>query len=486
MWYRCRSRSSLRVKVITFTFISLIAFIPVANAFLPAILAESAIAAVIGRIIVSRAAKTAANEAVYSTLVSNTVKALSKKALDKAVSIGNSSIYKNSRGWVTWAGVAYVAGKPIVNSLLPDDVAMGTSGTLRPDGKYDVPVNGKTYISDFEPSEDNPFFVKVTAEQTGYAVESDSADKEYAVYARLLQVGQPYAYFNSFDVSAAASAYANAYKNRNMIPCPSGTCTFQGPTVGDISKGSDRYTVKTSFQRTSSVSGREDKTDTYNLNVIVFINPDYKGATPITENGVQTDPGESSSDPDWSKVLAGLDAIPLKVDELANTINDMFLGAAAQPDYDGVPVTSSNPITADEVKAAYPEIENAKQSEWLKPAQVSATAPLNVAIPSPAAVGSTDNPAQVDLGADPGIEQPTLEDIPTGRDILAPILGMFDGFNTDITLKSVSCPTFSADIFGKHYVLDSQCEIMENNRSVISAIFLVIWGFMAFAIVIKA
>ena len=460
--------------------------IPVANAFLPAILAESAIAAVIGRIIVSRAAKSAANEAVYSALVSNTIKAVSKKALEKAVTIGNSSIYKNVRGSVTWAGVAYIAGKPIVESLLPDDVALGTSGTLRPDGKYDVPINGKTYISDFEPSPDNPFFVSVHSEPGGFVTETDSADNAYPVYSKLVQIGQPQAIFNSFDVSAAASSYGNAYRNRNMIPCPSGTCTFQGPSVGDISKGTDRYTVKMTFQRTSSAAGREDKTDTYNLTAIVFINPSYTGTTPITENGTQTGTGEAETNPDWSKVLAGLDAIPLKVDELAKTINDLFIGAAAQPDYDGVPVTSSNPVTADEIRAAYPEIENAKQSEWLKPAQVSAGTPLNVAVTSPAAVGTVDNPATVDLGPDPGVGTPQLEDIPTAAEIIKPVTSMFSDYDTSIKLRSVQCPIFTVDLFGHHYVMDSQCELLESNRTVIQAIFLIFWGFAAFRIVMRA
>jgi len=490
MWLKRRYWLRYWYAVIVLTLV----ITPIAHAFLPALVAESAIGAIVGRIIINRAARVAANDAVYLTVVNGTEKAVSKAAVSQAAKITTKqSIFKNVSGALTWAGIGHSLGSISTEQLLPEGVFSATSGTKRDDGRWDVTVAGQNYISDYEPTPDAPFFVSVNTDSDGQVIISTSANDSYPLYIKDTTANNV---ISGFDVQNVAQTYYQQLKNSDRLTCSAidrTRCSYSGFSVTSTEPQTDssgkvtQYIVKGSYVVTvAGQNGAESKNTTLTTQYVPRVNTNYKGTQPITNNGGVTGNESNSSNPDYSKLLSALDNIPLKIDDLTKSINDLFMAGASQPDYEGVPITSSNPVTADEVRAAYPQIDSLKQSEWLKPAQVSETAPLNVSIPSPTAVGTAENPAKVDLGEDPGVASPELEDIPTADDILKPIITMFSGYDDSVQLRQVACPVYTVDLFGHHYVMDSQCELSEANKSLIAAVFLAFWGFTAFRIVLRA
>lgn len=490
---KCCFRIRYRYQI---AIIFLLFVIPVAHAFLPVLLAESAIGGIVGRVIISRAAQVAANDAVYLSVVNGTTRAVSSSAVAKGAAIASrSSIFRNINGALTWAGIGATLGSVTPDSFAPDGVGVATSGTLRDDGKYDVTIGGKTYVSDYEPSATAPFYISTDAVAggTGSAsdtVISDELNTDYPLYGLTAPIGGQKVM--GTDVQAIANRVFDYYQTNGKLYCNSTSnkslCTYGAFEISNsVQTSSTLFTVsgsyKVSFKSESGYTA--DSVESWSTKV-------YRTSRDVTDDQFTNDGGVSSvpqtnTDPDYSDALfKQLDEQKLKLDELAKAINDLLLSASSSPDYAGVPVTSSNPVTVDEIRHVYPDVDSLKQSEWLKPAQVSTESPLNVEVPSPSSPGSADNPAQVDLGPDPGIGTPDLENTPTASDILSPITGMFDDYDTSLNLRSVQCPTYSVDLFGKSFVMDAQCTLAEENRSMIALIFMAFWGFIAFRIVMEA
>lgn len=104
---------------------------------------------------------------------------------------------------------------------------------------------------------------------------------------------------------------------------------------------------------------------------------------------------------------------------------------------------------------------------------------------------STTNPdAQpVDLGTDPGIgiPNPTLESTPTANAILSPLMNIMPDIKSlKINGKGGSCPTPEFNVFGRVMKLDSQCVLLEQNRTAIQAIMLVMFGLISVRIILEA
>ena len=200
-----------------------------------------------------------------------------------------------------------------------------------------------------------------------------------------------------------------------------------------------------------------------------------------------TDPADTETVSDTK--LDELKQTPLDNAQVAAIFNKMLSEAAQQPGYSGIPITSSNPVTSTEVSNALGS-STLTQSELVKPytelPQATSVSDANTAPDVVATPGTeTGTSTEIDM-TNPGIEQPTLEEPPTGEEILSPILTMFDDFDLTLNLRSVECPIYSFAAFGKTYVMDSQCELIDQYKSVIASIFLCIWGFLAFRIVMEA
>ena len=188
--------------------------------------------------------------------------------------------------------------------------------------------------------------------------------------------------------------------------------------------------------------------------------------------------------------------------ELAKPLSDSMLAAAANAAWKSMqstglgalPWSASDPITPADVadwRASNPT---------MMPSLGDAIAPIAPAGASSASVGSalaTGTSAapeatpgtgdKVDLGADPNIGAPMLEQTPTAPQILAPILNLMPDLKSfAVPSHSSSCPTGSFNALNRTYTLDSHCALIESNRSLIEAAMLLVWSIASVLIVLRA
>jgi hypothetical protein len=138
----------------------------------------------------------------------------------------------------------------------------------------------------------------------------------------------------------------------------------------------------------------------------------------------------------------------------------------------------------------------------LRPAQNPSHDPNGVPI-SPSVSTSTDtgtntgtgtstntgtNPSgQVNLGPDPNVPDPTLEEPPDASTILSPLTSLFPELRSYQTpAHSADCPKPTFDVFGKSIVMDAQCTIAEQNRSALGAIMMAVWVLVGLFILLSA
>lgn len=105
--------------------------------------------------------------------------------------------------------------------------------------------------------------------------------------------------------------------------------------------------------------------------------------------------------------------------------------------------------------------------------------------------GTGSQGTTVDLGTAPTVAEPQLENMPTGLQIMQPVI---DALNP---LKGMSlpsgdgqCPTVDLDLSffreGAVHHLDEQCAMFEKVRPILEPVFAACWGLMAFFIVLRA
>ncbi|WP_141770841.1 hypothetical protein [Klebsiella pneumoniae] len=94
------------------------------------LLARSAIGGVIGRVVASRAAAVAANDAVYLTMVNNTSRAIAVNAASRSALIPSQAMLKSGANVLTWAGVGYSLGQLRNDELLPEGVVIDDKGIM--------------------------------------------------------------------------------------------------------------------------------------------------------------------------------------------------------------------------------------------------------------------------------------------------------------------------------------------------------------------
>jgi hypothetical protein len=183
--------------------------------------------------------------------------------------------------------------------------------------------------------------------------------------------------------------------------------------------------------------------------------------------------------------------------------NKAWQQAASQPGYDGLPYPQSNPITATEVAtwtAQNPSYEptvsdfvapnpvtTANPQPWALPQNPTATITTPVTTPN----ANTTNPAATNplqnLGADPAIGSPTLEQTPTAQMILQPILDMLPGLkNFSPTMATGTCPRPTLHLFGQTQTFEAHCTILDNNRATIHAAMVLAFTLSALLIILSA
>ncbi|MRT19651.1 hypothetical protein FYM52_04700 [Comamonas sp. CAH-2] len=187
---------------------------------------------------------------------------------------------------------------------------------------------------------------------------------------------------------------------------------------------------------------------------------------------------------------------------LAALANRAWQQAAQQPGYDGLPYPQSNPITSTEAARwaqAHPEywptvrdfvrpnpVTMGNPNPWALPS--NPTAPELT--PSPQPNEGTTNPAkdqpQVNLGPDPAIGAPTLEQIPTAQQIAEPILQLLPELrHFEVQGVTGVCPRPTIDLYGP-IVIEAHCKLIEDNKHILQAAMAFAWAAMALFIVLSA
>lgn len=193
-------------------------------------------------------------------------------------------------------------------------------------------------------------------------------------------------------------------------------------------------------------------------------------------------------------VKSSLQKQAIDYEALAKVFNELMNDAASQTDYDGVPFSSSKPITANEIKAVAQQMgANLTQYDLMY-----STIPDNDFLPnlenhySTIVNNSTNNNGNNkhdddDDEIDAEFIPPQLEEIPTGSEILSFLDELFPFLrNYEIKEKSASCPTAQIDAFGKSYTIDTHCPLLQQNKSLFQIIMLIVWAFVSLRIILKA
>ncbi|MBD2805256.1 hypothetical protein ID855_11250 [Xenorhabdus sp. ZM] len=98
---------------------------------------------------------------------------------------------------------------------------------------------------------------------------------------------------------------------------------------------------------------------------------------------------------------------------------------------------------------------------------------------------------KVDLGIDPQIKAPDLDELPTGKEIIQPIRDSMP-FLSDFKIGSrdAICPVadISFSLFGVNVdeTINSHCDIIEKNRKLIELIASIVWAFAALRMILSA
>lgn len=217
----------------------------------------------------------------------------------------------------------------------------------------------------------------------------------------------------------------------------------------------------------------------------------------------------------YPNISDGAKAEKLSNDTLAKLADQAWMKAAAQPGYQGLPYSVTQPVTVMDVatwKAENP-VSAPTIGDLLTPANNPGTSvvpispTVTVANPSPDPTPDPDpnptptptptpaplqnvnvvNAPKIDLGPDPETPDPTLETAPTAWQILSPIMALFPQLKRyQAPAYAGECPKPSFEIFGKSIVMESHCTIAEQHRQIIFAVMLTTWLLVGLLIVLSA
>lgn len=175
---------------------------------------------------------------------------------------------------------------------------------------------------------------------------------------------------------------------------------------------------------------------------------------------------------------------------VADMLTDLLSQAASKAGYEGVPFTDDDYITDTEVANALKSLNGTLTAASLMTSAEDKNG--NIVISNTTNVGGdtsneTTIEAKVDLGEDPNIKSPELEETPTGKQILAPIQESIPFLNDfKITGRDAQCPVARFSVFDHDYVIDKHCDLIEQNRKLIELFVSILWAFVALRAVLKA
>jgi hypothetical protein len=199
---------------------------------------------------------------------------------------------------------------------------------------------------------------------------------------------------------------------------------------------------------------------------------------------------------------------PLNYKTMALLLNELWKKAATATDYAGIPYPATQPITETEVEAwaqanpqTYPTVAALTTAVSTSTAtassatgfQLSTTADSSTApqtatssTPTTGTNAGQANPV-TNLGTDPNIGAPGLEQTPTAKMIMEPILTLFPSFkNYSVPGHNGQCPKPSFSAFSKTFVFQSHCSLLEDNRTALTNSMLLVFALAALFIVFSA
>lgn len=256
----------------------------------------------------------------------------------------------------------------------------------------------------------------------------------------------------------------------NSLNCPEG--------IGYTHTKNYNMTYRTVDHRVTPNS-ISDLTTTASYTYVIFNNPSY------------VDPARAYS---LNDAVSKLDATDLnsRADPalLAALANKIWQQAAQQVGYAGAPYDAANPVTeanvlADLAAGLYPHPTVADLLTLISPNAQTAPSLDPAAVPVEATNPATT--VNVDFGPNPGIQQPTLETTPTGTAIVAQVMGLLpslSGFTMPAHTSTCSAPTFT--FFNSTQTMQPMCDLLEQQRVLLSTIFSAMWGVVSLAMVLKA
>lgn len=187
-------------------------------------------------------------------------------------------------------------------------------------------------------------------------------------------------------------------------------------------------------------------------------------------------------------------------DAMALMINQMWQKAAAQPGYDGVPYSVTNPVTAAQVQqwaeanpSSYPNVGQLTAPVSPVPSGFAPSTTQSTTTPVAPATNSTSSTATnastqpvINLGADPNItfDPPTT---PTADSIFQPFTDIAAPFvNFQFNAPAGVCPKPTFEVFGASLSMTQHCDIFEGLRSTIQTVMSAVFLVAAFVIVFTA
>lgn len=213
----------------------------------------------------------------------------------------------------------------------------------------------------------------------------------------------------------------------------------------------------------------------------------------IIINGNKKDGVVKDSDDTKNENLTKL-LMEAKVDTVTLTkmVNELMLKASSQPDYQGIPFSTSDLLTKSELESILNK-EFAGQSLTLADLLESTIdeitdKPQLVILPDN--MGSATEPDGTDTddkneeypdNSPPDLTPPTAEQIISPLNNVFPFLKEFD-----LTERQAQCPVAEFDVFEKHYVIDSHCGLFEKISGLLKLFSLIVWSFLGLRIVLSS
>ncbi|MCC4266174.1 hypothetical protein LL240_17205 [Oceanimonas baumannii] len=453
----------------------------------------------VGRVMAQVVARRAANDAVYLTAVRPTTTALSRTATQRFTqSAANDALY--AAGRPTWAsvgrgsvlalGAIALTGDQTGSDPAPE-LQVHTTGQTNAEGQPVITIRGQEFVSPYAATEQTPVLAYVptrlpdvgaTPEQVETAPSVPASSRWYLTHPETTL-----GYLHGRDVSSLGNAWAAIQASRLCADDYYSACSYEFvsavPSTALFNGEPLQHTLYYDVHFTRQLSsGPEPGYIRYTASVRQ--NLSYQ---PVVEPEVAMGT--------LTEVLPALQPhlqTQLSPQLLAQIMTELWLETALQPDYDGLPFPVTQPVTAAEVAAAIQALGQGIPTleDLLSLANPAPGTDIAIELEAP----PTTNPdtggnvtVEVDFGPDPGVGEPTLEQPPTGEQILAPLQGLFPSLTSfSVPGHTSECPRPSMELFGETHRIEQHCTLLDQYGGPLSAAMLLVWAIVSLRIVLSA